>query len=345
MPFNFRSTYSLWAIALVMAASVLPACQSTEIGIALPPEAPRKGDEIMVAGRMFHTGTPVKLWFDEGGYNAYRTEARFRPLDQAGWDTIVEQLPAGASPNRYGWRVDRIGHRDDFSTEEIEEIRDGWSLDQLQNVVDQFVIHYDVSGTSTYCFEVLHDHRCLSVHFMLDVDGTVYQTLDLSERAWHGGKSNSRSIGIEIANIGAYPLGSETLDEWYVPTALGGVRLNIPEDRLGPLDPESVFRPARSSRIRGTIHGREVEQYDLTDAQYRALIRLTEALVRIFPEMANDYPRDADGNVRTDELTQEEWLAHSGLIGHWHLTTNKIDPGPAFNWERVRAGVDAGLGR
>jgi len=35
------------------------------------------------------------------------------------------------------------------------------------------------------CFKVLHDHRDLSVHFMLDLDGTIYQTLDLKERAWH----------------------------------------------------------------------------------------------------------------------------------------------------------------
>ena len=48
----------------------------------------------------------------------------------------------------------------------------------LQQVVDQFVIHFDVCGTSRRCFEVLQDKRGLSVHFMLDIDGTIYQTLD-----------------------------------------------------------------------------------------------------------------------------------------------------------------------
>ena len=52
----------------------------------------------------------------------------------------------------------------------------------------------------------LHDRRGLSVHFLLDVDGTLYQTLDLRERAWHAGESffrgrrccNDFSIGIEL---------------------------------------------------------------------------------------------------------------------------------------------------
>ena len=75
----------------------------------------------------------------------------------------------------------------------------GWELDALRDVVDQFVIHFDVAGTSRRCFETLHDHRGLSVQFMLDVDGTIYQTLDLKESAWHATKANGRSVGIDNA--------------------------------------------------------------------------------------------------------------------------------------------------
>src|SRR6185295_14591240 len=86
------------------------------------------------------------------------------------------------------------------------------------------------SGTSRQCFKVLHDNRDLSVHFMLDLDGTIYQTLDLKERAWHATTSNSRSIGIEIANIGAYPPGNETaLERWYR-TADRKTLITIPSD-------------------------------------------------------------------------------------------------------------------
>src|SRR5438094_626244 len=43
---------------------------------------PRAGDEIMVCGQLFHTGAPVVLWTDPGGYDAYRTERRF-----SSWET------------------------------------------------------------------------------------------------------------------------------------------------------------------------------------------------------------------------------------------------------------------
>src|SRR5438445_9309724 len=38
--------------------------------------AARKGDEIVVAGQFFHTGTRVVLWMDPGGYDAYREIGR-----------------------------------------------------------------------------------------------------------------------------------------------------------------------------------------------------------------------------------------------------------------------------
>src|SRR5882672_9799575 len=54
--------------------------------------APRKGDEIAVAGKYVHTGTPVVLWTDPGGYDAYRVERRFSPWDEADWKTTQEKV-------------------------------------------------------------------------------------------------------------------------------------------------------------------------------------------------------------------------------------------------------------
>jgi len=34
-------------------------------------------------------------------------------------------------------------------------------------------------------------------------------------------------------------------------------------------------------------------------------------------------------------LTDEEMESFSGLLGHWHITDRKIDPGPAFDWDRL----------
>ncbi|BAM03465.1 N-acetylmuramoyl-L-alanine amidase [Phycisphaera mikurensis] len=303
-------------------------------------ELSRTGDEIVVAGRLFHTGTPVKLWFDDGGYNGYDVNLRFQGPENARW-TPESGVPAA----RYNQRVDRFGFRDDLSEEEREAIRDGWTLEQLGTVVDQFVMHYDVCGTSAYCFEVLHDHRGLSVQFMLDADGMIYQTLDVAERAWHAAQANSRSIGIEIANIGAYPPDdTSVLEKWYARDGRGW-RIVLPDDRpLGHLDPEGVYRPSGDGPVTGIIHDRDLVQFDLTDDQYTALIHLTATLTELFPKLPNDYPRGADGKADRQELSEQDWKDFSGLVAHWHLDPDKVDPGPAFDWERVRLGVEKLLG-
>jgi len=119
--------------------------------------------------------------------------------------------------------------RGGLSPQEIEQARGGWDLPLLQRVVDQFVIHFDAVGTSRGCFQVLQDERGLSVHFMLDLDGTIYQTLDLKESAWHATIANGRSIGIEVANIGAYHLNDRgRIDRWYKPGPDGKIRIVDP---------------------------------------------------------------------------------------------------------------------
>ncbi len=318
----------LSAAALTLAVVSLAGC-----GIARPTSGSlekRTGDEIVVAGQFFHTGTPVVLWMDPGGYDAYRIEKRFVPYDQSLWEVTKDEVD---SPNRYNLRY-KGTH---FTPEQLDMIKSGgWPLDLLRDTVDQFVIHYDVCGTSRRCFNVLHDHRTLSVHFMLDIDGTIYQTLDLKERAWHAGKSNDRSVGIEIANMGAYPPDDmKVLSEWYQTQDDGSTRLTLPESRGdgGVKHPEKITGPARPYTVVGTINEREVQQYDLTPQQYDALIKLTAALTKIFPKIDIDYPRDDEGNLIPGTLTDEQFAEFQGLIGHYHIKTSKIDPGPAFQWD------------
>ncbi len=294
--------------------------------------APRTGDEIIVAGRFFHTGTRVVTWLDPGGYDAYRVERRFSPWARAEWETSRREIAALQTPNRYGLR------REGLSEAELERFRGGgWELAALTSRVDQFVIHFDACGTSRRCFEVLHDRRGLSVHFLLDVDGTIYQTLDLKERAWHATTANTRSVGIEIAHIGAYPPDrAEPLAEWYSQDA-NGPRLTLPP-RFGDggvRTPGFVGRPARPELVRGVVQGTELVQYDFTPEQYRALARLTATLCRVFPRLRCDYPRGPDGAVVPHQLPEAELARFQGVLGHWHVQRNKVDPGPAFQWERL----------
>lgn len=292
--------------------------------------APRRGDEIVVAGQFVHTGTRVVLWLDPGGYDAYRVERRFSPIEKAGWEASQAEVKSLTSPNRYSLRGG-------LTEEETERVRGGgWDLPTLQRVVDQFVLHYDVCGTSRECFKVLQDNRDLSVHFMLDLDGTVYQTLDVKERAWQATTANSRSVGIEIANLGAYPpAGRNPFDVWYAKEPGGRTRLTIPESYGdgGIRTKGFVGHPARPEPVRGTIQGREWVQYDFTPEQYRTLVKLTASLCKVLPKIKCGCPRDAAGKLVLQKLPAGELRAYQGVLGHFHIQTDKVDPGPAFQWD------------
>jgi len=270
------------------------------------------GDEIVVAGQTYHTGTRVITWLETGGYNGYVGVKPFLRRKTSGKHDDDERARASA-----------------------------WNLTGLQSVIDQFVIHYDGHGLSKLCFPVLQQ-RQLSVHFLLDLDGTIYQTVDLQERALHATTSNDRAIGIEIANVGAFPVGDpQILDRWYRKDATGQTRIQIPKE-LG--DPRLQARPfsaspVRSEVVRGSIQGEEWAQYDFTAEQYEALIKLTAALCRLFPQIKNDYPRDDHGALRSTKLPDDQLAQFKGILGHYHIQTNKNDPGPAFQWDKLIEGV------
>ena len=76
------------------------------------------------------------------------------------------------------------------------------------------ILHYTALPTCEDALKRLSDPTNslgrVSVHYLVDRDGTVYQMVDESKRAWHAGIGswrglddiNSRSCGIEIVNIG-----------------------------------------------------------------------------------------------------------------------------------------------
>ena len=295
----------------------------------------RTGDEIVVCGQMFHTGTRVITWMDSGGYDAYRVERRFAAIDQSDWDNTKQSVKGFTTPNRYSQR------KVSLTDEQQQQVRGGgWPLSLLQAKVDQFVLHYDVCGTSRQCFNILHDHRDLSVHFLLDADGTIYQTLDLKERAWHATIANDRSIGIEIANIGAYPVNDKTdpLGNWYRKTPDGKIRLMIPASLGGNKwlhTPDFVGYPDRQELIVGEIQGTKLKQYDLTPEQYASLAKLTATLCTVFPKIKLDYPKDENGKLIPHVLSEQQFAKYTGVLGHYHISKGKTDPGPAMQWDRL----------
>jgi N-acetyl-anhydromuramyl-L-alanine amidase AmpD len=245
----------------VLALLLLAACQGP-----VPAEDLNAGRSIVLCGQRFPIGTRVVLWTEPPYYDAYKPHPVFSDEGPQG----LRYQPGRAE-----------------------------TLEQARAAIDQFVLHYDGLGTSELCFRVLQDRRKLSVQFLLDVDGTIYQTLDARERAWHATKSNRRSVGVEMAQLGAFPA-----------------------DEAPP-----------GASVVGRVQGQVLHQAPFTDAQLDALVKLAAGLCRALPRIHPDAPRDASGRIRDSALGDEEFEAFSGILGHFHVQTNKTDPGPAFPWE------------
>jgi N-acetyl-anhydromuramyl-L-alanine amidase AmpD len=285
----------------------------------------RDGDEIVVAGRLFHTGTRVVTWLDPGGYDATRPDCAFQ-------DRQLPTAPAAGcnTPSRIG-NGRRLSAAAKAKAVRAPRGSESVGLEALRAQVNAVVVHYDEAYTSAHCFKVLQDMRGLSCHFLLDLDGTIYQTCDLRERARHAGVANDRSVGIEIAHPGALTAKRRELYE----QGAKSTRFRLPKGvTRGALKGE-WFRPARRDPVKGTIQGRTIEQYDFTEAQYEALTKLLAALNQALPEIRLKAPRTEDGEVVPHLLDDERLKGFAGVIAHYHVSKAKVDPGPAFDWERV----------
>ena len=281
---------------------------------------------VIVCGQPVPCSARVINYTDPQGFDAHSERCAFREQilpTHATADTMV--------PRRYGVR----------STAGMAEAnaarvaQNGWSFPSLQQRVDQFVLHYDACHDSTQCFEVLQDQRGLSVHFLLDLDGTIYQTLDLVHRARHATKANDRSIGIEIAQLGARA-DAAALAPYYADAA-GRTWLQVPQRKEGRgfLRTGMLVPTARVGLQHGRINGRDLVQHDFTEAQYQSLTALLACLRGILPRIADGIPVDTAGQVLDRCLTDSEFAAFSGVLGHFHIQPEKSDPGVAFDWSRI----------
>lgn len=275
---------------LVILAIFLPGCASQSFSRDHRldyPDVPttRQHDEIVVGGTFVHLGEGARsvLWFDPSGFDAYAQ-------------------PETGEGRHFGVRFEKDPFLGRLTREE-------WTLDKLRHHVDQIVVHYDAVGNSHGCFDILQN-RGLSAHFLIDTDGTIYQSMDVRERAWHATISNDRSIGIEIANIGAYDVGT-----------------SHPASRAG------------KSLRRAIINDRTVEMPPYTPAQDEALAALCAALCKTLPRIALNYPQDTHGHVVAHKLDDATLASFSGILGHWHIQSNKVDPGPALDWNKLIAAI------
>lgn len=162
-----------------------------------------------------------------------------------------------------------------------------------------FVNHWDVCLSSKACQSVL-DKRGISVHFLIDNDGTIYQTLDMQHGAWHAGSErvNRASVGVEISNA-FYP----RYQDWYKKNGFGE-------------------RPILSEE---TVHGKSLGEFTgFYDVQLEALKALWKAVHKA-TGIPLKCPTDKEGNTLKKVSTSAAANNFKGFVSHYHLTNRKID--------------------
>lgn len=165
--------------------------------------------------------------------------------------------------------------------------------------VRYFVNHWDACLSSHSCQTVLND-RGISVHFLIDNDGTIYQTMDMQHAAWHAGseRTNRPSIGVEITN--AYYLKYQST---YVKKGFGerpiikGARVH-----LGELEPFLGFYPV---------------QLEALKALWKAVNKATGIPLQT--------PLNQFGNTSTVYEQDYAYGKAEGFVSHYHVNKSKID--------------------
>lgn len=165
--------------------------------------------------------------------------------------------------------------------------------------VRYFVNHWDVCLSSHSCQSVL-EKRGISVHFLIDNDGTIYQTMDLQHAAWHAGseRTNRPSIGVEISN--AYDLKYQSV---YKSRGFGE-------------------RPVISD---AWVHHNKLSPFlGFYPVQLEALKALWKA-VHNATGIPLETPLNQFGNTSSVYEQDYPYGNKMGFVSHYHISKNKID--------------------
>lgn len=155
--------------------------------------------------------------------------------------------------------------------------------------------------------------RGYGVEFAIARTGVIYQFVDplLVDTADAGGV-NARSVGIEIVSYGF----RQSSSGWLPPKA-----------------------GADRSLREVIIHGQRVKTAAFYPAQLLAARALADGLSRALP-IPRKVPLTAAGTLITKSLSTTELGRFQGHVGHYHLTSQKLDPGPDFMAELGRLFAD-----
>jgi N-acetylmuramoyl-L-alanine amidase len=166
----------------------------------------------------------------------------------------------------------------------------------------------------------------VSVPFVVGRNGVIYNLFSSKYWSYHlgptavGGNTlmSKECIGIEISNIGPLKKIGDNLVTTYSDT---DVYCSINDTQ---------FYTKLPTKYRG------YEYYaKYTDAQYNATIKLIKFLCAKY-NLPKAFVAEAK---RYNVFTAQEFTNYTGIVSHVNCRTDKVDIGPAFDWNRVINGV------
>ena len=249
--------------------------------------------KIIVANTEFEIDAKVVRWFEGPRLNAHLDMCTGGGAERCNGPTPYGEKAKNRAANRYRARpsLRKYGRK-------AKDI----PLKAAQAVVRQFVLHHDGCPNAKTCFKVLHNERGLSCHFLLDNDGTLYQTLDLAFMGFHAAGFNANSIGIEMCNRG-------DAKKWPTYYSKRGIK-----------------RETTTVQIHGHIY----KCFKFTPGQHDTMQALAKGLLRALPNLPLEYPQDSPGHQAWSVIPNAKRF--SGYMGHYHTTKRKWDPG-AFDFK------------
>jgi N-acetyl-anhydromuramyl-L-alanine amidase AmpD len=197
---------------------------------------------------------------------------------------------------------------------------------------EKVVLHFTVGHLKGDIYSLSNKSRGhVSTAFVLGRDGTVYQLHSSGAWSYHLGRNalggnavqSKAGIGIEISNYGPLIKKGNNLETVYSSDSRKDVYCTLN-------DTEQYVKLPKSFR--------GYQYYTaFTNEQYHNLILLLRYLTKTY-----DIPRKFVPESSRYETTSSGSSNFKGICSHVNFRTDKIDIGPAFDWDRVIAGVTAG---
>lgn len=196
---------------------------------------------------------------------------------------------------------------------------------------EKIVLHFTVGHLKGDIYSLSNKSRGhVSTAFVLSRDGTPYQLFSSAAWSYHLGRNSlggnaeqsKASIGIEISNYGPLTKKGNNLETAYSSASKPDVYCTIN-------DTDQYVKLAKPYR--------GYQYYTaFTNEQYHSLILLLRYLTATY-----QIPRQFVAEDSRFETTSGGSSNFKGICSHVNFRTDKYDIGPAFDWDRVIAGVTA----